>query len=817
MNKVIASVGIFLLSVAIISIAWEADADMQADSAIKTPGSTTGNVGKYFVPDESSYDRSQLSGIKDYEKFANGQDVLFLARSGKTDYSIYVDSKATAAEKFAAQTLADYLKRITGVDFPVVNSADSNMGKVIAVGPEAARQIAPDSVPDFSALGHDGIVIKVNGQNLILTGAPGSRRGTFYAVVTLLENIGCRWWTDTEMFVPQKPTLKIPRYNVQYRPALDCRDVHYYFMGDSAVYNKLNGNEYKIPEERGGMVEYKGPSFVHTFGQIVTCKEYAASHPEWFAEINGKRQFGKWDGKSSGHVMDSQLCMSTKHTDLLELIIGKVKGYLKDAPPDSIVSLSQNDSSGNTSRCECADCLAVEKEEGSPSGPILRFVNQVAAAIEKDFPQAKIDTLAYLYSQKPPAVTKPRPNVVIRLCAWGDTNNLAPYDSKVNERFYTDLIGWSKLTSNIHVWDYTTDFYNYGKQFPNIFVTSNNIRLFMKNGVKGIMLQSSYTTRGGDMADLKHWVYSKILWDQSLDEKALTQEFVTGYYGEGAPYVSKYMELLYAEDPLKREYFRLYFLEKAYALYLAGKTALKNDAASRRKLELAFTPVLNAIMQYWPYLLQECGGKTWPFPEKPAIVVDDFIRICTENNVGHANERGDSPAKWAEQFRVSKRIGKPAEEFKHIAAEDKVEMQDDMFRLYRKDVLVFVIADEKASDGYAVSMPSTHAEWAVQCDLTSLPVKNNTSGKWKAYAAIKIIKKGDAGLAFEAGVYDSNTKMYPVSLKLSLDEVKDENYNFHLIGSFVPAAGQYIYLLPTKNPDNVKEIIVDRFILVRDE
>jgi hypothetical protein len=691
------------------------------------------------------------------------------------------------------------------------------MGKVIAVGPEAARQIAPDTVPDFATLGHDGIVVKTNGNNLILTGAPGSRRGTVYAVATFLENIGCRWWTDTSTFVPQKRTLEIPPYNVQYRPALDCRDVHYYFFGDSAVFNKLNGNEYKIPEERGGRVEYRGPSFTHTFGKIVSCKEYAASHPEWFAEINGKRQFGQWDGKSSGHVMNSQLCMSTKHADLLELVIGKVKSYLADAPPDSIVSLSQNDSSGYVSRCECADCLAVEKEEGSPSGPILRFVNQVAAAIEKDFPQAQIETLAYLYSQKPPAVTKPRPNVAIALCAWGETNNLAPYDSKVNEHFYSDLIGWNKITSNIHIWDYTTDFYNYGKQFPCIFVTCNNTRLFVKNGVKGILILSNYSTRGGDMADLKHWVFSKILWDQSLDEKALIQEFVAGYYGEGAPYISKYIELLYAGDPLKKEYFRLGFLEKAYALYTAGRTALKNDAPSRRKLELAFAPVLNAIMQHWPYLVQESAGKPWPFPKTPGIVVDDFIRISTENQVKYANEQGESPAKWAEQFRALKRSGKPAEEFKNVPIEDKVEMQDDMFRLYHKGVEAIAIADEKASDGYAVSMPSTYTNWTVQCDLAPLPVKINNSGKWKVYAEIKVIKKGGAGSAFTAGVYDGNTKTSPAAFQLNLNQVQDENYHLYFIGSIVPAAGQYVYVMPTKNPENAQEVVVDRFLLVRDK
>lgn len=55
-----------------------------------------------------------------------------------------------------------------------------------------------------------------------------------------------------------------------------------------------------------------------------------------------------------------------------------MKATLRDAPPESIVSVSQND--GLTQGCQCSKCLAIEKEEGSPSGPLLRFVNAVADA-----------------------------------------------------------------------------------------------------------------------------------------------------------------------------------------------------------------------------------------------------------------------------------------------------------------------------------------------------------------------------------------------------------------------------------------------------
>lgn len=820
MNRIVESIKSFLLFIAIISLACEAGAGSQPDSLVNTTASTTATVEKYLAPDESFYDRSQLSGIKDYEKFANGQEVLFLAKKGKTDYSIYINSKSTAAEKFAAQTLADYLKRITGADFPVVNSNAGNTGKIIAVGPEATRQIAPHAIPGFEVLGYDGIVIKTSGQNLILAGAPGSRRGTVYAVATFLESIGCRWWTETESFVPQKPVLKIPLYDIQKCPAFEYRELYYWDKYSSAVnfavFNKLNGNCYPIPENCGGHISYKGLYHVHTFGLIVPPEEYFSRHPQWFAEINGKR---------SNKVFNGQLCLSPQNKDLLELVISKVKGYLADMPPDSIVSVSQNDGSGISGNyCQCADCRAIEKEEGSPSGPIIRFVNAVAEAVEKDFPHATVDTLAYLYSQKPPAVTRPRANVQIRLCAY-KCRWLAPYDSKVNAQFYSDLTAWSKITSNISIWDYTTDFYNYIHPFPNLNVTSYNIRLFARNSVKGIMHQGAFTPSGGDMAALKDWVFAKLLWDPGLDEKALVREFVTGYYGAAAPHIAQYLEFLYADDPQQQLYLRFPFTAKAYPLFVAAREKVKNDLAALRRCELAFAPLLNVLMMNWASLRQESAGRPWPFPPEPSVVVDEFIRICAENRVNRGQEVFVAPAKWAEQYRAAGRIGKEAVEFKQVAPEDKIEIQDDCFGLSnsqfssmkrKDDSKLFTVLDEKASDGYAAMMTSTHSDWVIQVYLPAMPPKHGTSGNWKVYAAVKVIKKGVNGTGFASGVYDINEKKNVAAFDLNLSTLENENYNFYLIGTVMPGA-KYIWIAPTRNPDNVKQILVDRIMLVRDK
>src|SRR5678815_2833370 len=115
--------------------------------------------------------------------------------------------------------------------------------------------------------------------------------------------------------------------------------------------------------------------------------------------IDGKRMNGYY-----------QLCLT--NPAVLQLAVGKVEQWTKDYPDATIFSVSQNDTYYN---CQCPDCAAVEKEEGAPSGPLIRFVNKVAEAVEKRHPNILIDTLAYQWSEKPPLHVRPRKNVRIRI------------------------------------------------------------------------------------------------------------------------------------------------------------------------------------------------------------------------------------------------------------------------------------------------------------------------------------------------------------------------------------------------------------------
>ena len=86
-----------------------------------------------------------------------------------------------------------------------------------------------------------------------------------------------------------------------------------------------------------------------------------------------------------------QRCLS--NPEVLKLMTEAVRGWMAKNPKAMIFSVSQNDV---LMFCECDQCKAIEaRYGGKDSGIYLWFVNQIAEAVEKDYPDKLIDTLAY--------------------------------------------------------------------------------------------------------------------------------------------------------------------------------------------------------------------------------------------------------------------------------------------------------------------------------------------------------------------------------------------------------------------------------------
>ena len=108
----------------------------------------------------------------------------------------------------------------------------------------------------------------------------------------------------------------------------------------------------------------------------------------------------------------TQLCLT--NPDVLRIAIEKVKQALRENPGSRLISVSQNDWYNN---CTCPECRKIDEAEGSNAGSLIWFVNQIAEAIEDEFPDVIIDTLAYQYSRPAPKNIRPRKNVCVRLCS----------------------------------------------------------------------------------------------------------------------------------------------------------------------------------------------------------------------------------------------------------------------------------------------------------------------------------------------------------------------------------------------------------------
>lgn len=448
-------------------------------------------------------------------------------------YPIVTAADASEQERYAAEELRYYLERITSAAFAV--GAEPRPEGMLAVGRGAAAVLGVED----DSLGDDGFLIRTVGGSLAVT---GGKRGVIYGVYELLERLGCRFFTASCEEIPTSPRLLLPEVETRQVPVLEYRDHNYYECTQYprfAVKLRLNGNCVPIREKHGGSIRYAW--FAHTFDLLVPPEKYAETHPEYYSLIDGKRKTQR---------SCTQLCLT--NPEVLEISIESVRAALKANPSARIISITQNDWGDN---CQCDDCRAADAAEHSPSGTLLRFVNAIAERLGPEFPDVIFDTFAYQYTRPVPAVTRPTPNVCVRLCSI-EACFAHPFESCNDERgvkrpdgsrssFIRDLEDWGKCCGRVYIWDYTTCFAHYPAPHPNWRCLQPNMRAFVKNNVKGVFEQANGASRGGtDFNELRAYVLAKLLWDAETDVERHIREFTDYFYGAAAPYVRQYIDFL---------------------------------------------------------------------------------------------------------------------------------------------------------------------------------------------------------------------------------------------------------------------------------
>ena len=422
---------------------------------------------------------------------------------------ICVTSGESESEIFAAKELTSYLskKGITAdaSGFPISVYIDETLGTEC-----------------FS------VDATVSGENIGMTIVGGDGHGVLYGVYKFLEEYaGVRYFMpDLEKIYDGDVVLKDGNL-LSYTPYFESRRLNWNCVTKSAMWctkQGINGHDGILTSDKfGGKEVFAQGLFVHTIGKLSETGGGTSPNP----------------------------CLSDPA--IFETVIKNLRIALEKDPTVNIVSVSQNDSDD---RCECATCGAVEREEGSPAGLMLRFVNRVAETLEADYPNLTFETLAYGYTQPAPKITTPRHNVCVRVCSIrccfmhpltecpdapgpnGDTWTRTA-------TFIKDLEAWGKICNRIYIWDYTTNYRYYVPTFANFGALRENMRFYHENGARGMFTQGNSESVSGEFGELRAYLLAKLMWNPYMTEEEYYRhmdEFLEAYYGEGWEYIRKYID-----------------------------------------------------------------------------------------------------------------------------------------------------------------------------------------------------------------------------------------------------------------------------------
>lgn len=547
-----------------------------------------------------------------------------------TRYRIVVGKDASESEQWAATELQKSLMEISGANFVVDNDESELTENEIIIGYNKHSQELLGSDYNQPELLDESFFYKNIKSNIILVG--GKQRGTMYAVFSFLENtFGVRWYTPDVTVIPNRENFTFDYINHYEKPSLQVRNDFYYEAFDPtwAAHNKING-AMGFREQHGDIEGYWA---VHTFYRFMPPSEFYDEHPEYYSLIDGKR------------IHDhAQLCLT--NPDVLEIVTNRLKTAMRENPSNLIYSVSQNDW---RNPCQCDNCQAIVKKENSEAGILVWFVNQVADNVREEFPTKYVGTLAYQYTRKPPEKIKPKENVVIRLCS---IECCFAHDFKScpeNQAFLSDLEEWSSISPHLYIWDYVVNFSHYIMPYPNFNVLQPNILTFRDNSSIGIMEQAAYQSRGGEFAELRAYVISKLLWNTECNVNEVINDFMYGYYGRSGQYVREYLDLLHEQitadthihlglDP-NDKIFSEKFIKEADLIFDNAEIVAGNDEIKKR-VEMARLPLM--------YL--KC--KRNPVTSKYDGTFKRFNSIVERERITHFAERG-KPHKDAFHEQVS--------------------------------------------------------------------------------------------------------------------------------------------------------------------
>lgn len=270
-------------------------------------------------------------------------------------------------------------------------------------------------------------------------------------------------------------------------------------------------NAWEIWTEKNNLVQ-NGGSIAHQWqGFTAAYKDVFSKHPEYLAELDGKRV---------GYGKTQKLCVSNKNVQ--NLYIEYTKGRFKANPNLSIFSVEPSD---GTKFCSCNNC----KQLGSISNQVFHFANQVAKGIKKDYPDKKIGLYAYYQHSELPTF-KLEDNIEVIVIPRGF--------QKIYSQFGL-MDAWTKFHKNIGYYEYFGIPQWTGEQ-PRINLNYylSILNFSLANKINSIVLESGANINTIILVSL----FSKIMMNPSLQWDDVYNKFLDDCFKDSKVPMKRFLD-----------------------------------------------------------------------------------------------------------------------------------------------------------------------------------------------------------------------------------------------------------------------------------
>jgi len=493
---------------------------------------------------------------------------------GGLPWQIFIETSAPDSVRTAAADLQHYVKAVSEVELPIVSELEPSRKWVIYLGDTAfAREqgISTDKLPPdgFRVLTGDSWVViagrDYQGPPLVGTENPyrlnetynprvkvsafgdaGTQQGVYWFLRTFAE---IRWYMPGHLgeVVPTRSKIVIAPTDKEKAPTFEYRYPYFCFFSAS--------DDMALWYRRAGFGAPFPVVINHSFQLFLKYKE---SHPEYFALIDGQRDFTTL----STLVGPGNLNLS--EPGLIKQAIADINEFFDKNPKEQFFSLVPPDGMQRISEDPESQSQIDESrgEGGRFSNYVWGFINKVALGVYEKHPDKFIGSIAYeKYSLPPTNIEKMSPNVVVMICK---PLRRAMPDPKIEASIRTRIDDWSEKVENIYCWEYYCDvLFNAGWRGYPVLYPPKNIQkdlLFLEGKSKGEMIEAETWTEDQypsaknpsdakivlndpGLQHLRLYVTSQLLWDPHLDLTEMLDEYYRLFYGSAKKEMKAFWEL----------------------------------------------------------------------------------------------------------------------------------------------------------------------------------------------------------------------------------------------------------------------------------